>query len=244
MEYREYNYTGKVIRGFFYPTHGRDLVLMLHGFTGNKADHHFMMKQFAESIQSCGYAAYRFDFLGSGDSDGSFYEEESIYSQIKQATYLVKEFQKEGYCVHIFAFSMGGVIASHVAKQERIASLFLLSPAGNFNEILKQMLSQGHPIQNGYDYDGFAIRKDFIQEVNEFPYFEGISSFQGNVKLVQGGSDQYVSKESMDLYKQSYKHIEVIEIKGADHCFRSLKDTECVRKEIIKFYGKIKIMET
>lgn len=244
MEYKEFSFLGKKIRGFFYPSYGNDLVLVLHGFTGNKADHHFMLKQFAECIHACGYSCYRFDFLGAGDSDGLFHEEASIASQIEQVKVLVNEFQKEGYRVHLFAFSLGGVIASHIAKQENIASLFLLSPAGNFNEVLKKMLQQAQPIEDGYDYSGFIIQTAFIQEANEFPHFDNIASYQGFVKLVQGDNDQFVSKESMENYRRSYKNIETVVIKNADHCFSSLQATNCVRKEIMNFYGKIKILET
>ncbi len=37
---------------------------------------------------------------------------------------------------------MGGVVATHLLNDKNIQSLFLLSPAGNFNEILKRMITQ------------------------------------------------------------------------------------------------------
>lgn len=241
MQFRSFDFHGKAIRGFEYDARSKDIVLVFHGFMGNKCDHHFMMKTFCEDIVQCGFRAYRFDFLGSGDSDGSFFEEERITSQLEQGRMLIDSYVRENYNVHIFAFSMGGVIASHLANEKDVKSLFLLSPAGNFNEILTGMLMQGRACDDGYEFNGFHIHPDFIEEVATFPYFEGIGC-KGMVKIVQGSSDQYVSKDSRQTYQASFKQCECVEIPNADHCYSTLAHTQLVRKEIVSFYGKIKNM--
>lgn len=72
MEYQEVVLGGKVIRGFFISTE-KDLALMAHGIFGNKADHHCMMSQYAQEINKAGFNVYRFDFLGTEDSDSLFF---------------------------------------------------------------------------------------------------------------------------------------------------------------------------
>lgn len=239
MEYASFDLYGKVIRGFQYDVDSQDIVIVLHGFMGNKSDHHFMLKTFCEEIVKAGFNAFRFDFLGSGDSDGSFYEEMRIASQLKQGEMLIDAYEKKGYRVHLFAFSLGGVIASHLASHRNIQSLFLLSPAGNFNEILSGMLSMGKPCSDGYEFNGFHIHPDFIKEAEVFPYFEGLDYSQP-VKIVQGTKDQYVSSESLSLYQARFTQCEVKEIEDADHCYSTLEHTQLVREEIECFYGKIK----
>ncbi len=240
MKYLEFEHDKKTIRGFLHGENAEDVVLLMHGFMGNKVDHHFMMKTFAQDIAQEGFMSYRFDFLGCGDSDGEFFEEESIASQIEQARSIVRQFKKKGFRVHLFAFSMGGVVASHTAKTEDIASLFLLSPAGNFDEILPAMIAMGKECEDGAEFNGFHISGKFMKEAHDFPYFEGIENYKNAVKIVQGSRDQYVSEESLKHYQSCFDNCETVIVENADHCYSTVLTTESVRKEIKKFYGKIK----
>ncbi|RPI95812.1 MAG: alpha/beta fold hydrolase, partial [Chloroflexi bacterium] len=48
------------------------VVLLLHGFTGQHIEDQRLFVQFARCLADGGYAVLRFDFYGSGDSDGEF----------------------------------------------------------------------------------------------------------------------------------------------------------------------------
>lgn len=235
MQYLEHRLDGKTIRGFLEGDSHTDVVVFVHGFTGNKTDHHFMMRTFARQVVTLGYSAYRFDFFGSGDSDGTFEADESILYQIQQLQRIIDSFKQKGYRVHVFAYSLGGVIATHCSQYD---SLFLLSPAGNFKEILMQFQKMGKPYRDGFEVNGFYVRSKFIEEANTFAYYQ----FQMKncpSYLVQGTNDQYVSYDSFETYRKqlncSFQWIE-----GADHCFTTIEYTEQVLKEIRFFYGKIK----
>ncbi len=239
MQFKEIIVNDKAIRGFLHEGKSNDVVCIVHGFMGNKSDHHFMFRTFGDDICQEGFSVYRFDFLGSGDSDGTFFEEESINSQINQCKCVVRQFQKENYKVHLFAFSLGGVIASHVAKEIKVESLFLLSPAGNFDEILFQMTSDSID-KNNLEVNGFKINPKLMEESRNFEYFNGIDRYQGPVKIVQGTNDQYVKMKSLHNYKKAYAKAEIVLVSEADHCYSKVSYTESVRKEIHDFYGKIK----
>ena len=81
MEYLEFVFDHKTIRGFKDGTSRNDIVLFVHGFMGNKVDHHFMMRTFSDVVIQCGFSSYRFDFLGSGDSDGNFAKDERCHDK-------------------------------------------------------------------------------------------------------------------------------------------------------------------
>lgn len=236
MEYLEFVFDHKTIRGFKDGTSRNDIVLFVHGFMGNKVDHHFMMRTFSDVVIQCGFSSYRFDFLGSGDSDGNFAKDESIGYQIEQLQYIIQSFQKMGYRVHVFAFSLGGVIATHCNGYE---SLFLLSPAGNFDEILDEFIYQGLPNLDGYEFNGFPISKELINEVRSYAFFNDLT-IAPKIKIVQGTKDQYVSIESFKMYC-NILGCESALIPEADHCFSKLSYTEQVVKEMLSFYGKIKL---
>lgn len=50
------------------------IVILAHGFTGNKSESDRLFVTAARSLAASGITALRFDFMGSGDSSGEFYE--------------------------------------------------------------------------------------------------------------------------------------------------------------------------
>ncbi|KAF8081193.1 hypothetical protein N665_0900s0001 [Sinapis alba] len=56
--------------GLLHETGSRDVVVLCHGFRSNKND--TIMKSVAAAIEKEGISAFRFDFSGNGESEGSF----------------------------------------------------------------------------------------------------------------------------------------------------------------------------
>lgn len=50
------------------------MVVIFHGFTGNKMEPHFILVKLSRLLETKGIASVRFDFAGSGESDGDFSE--------------------------------------------------------------------------------------------------------------------------------------------------------------------------
>ena len=72
--YKELNVNGYIIRGLFSePDNGyTDIAVMLHGYTGHKNENGFLFKQITKTLVDNNIATLRFDYYGSGDSDGEF----------------------------------------------------------------------------------------------------------------------------------------------------------------------------
>ncbi len=51
---------------------GTPLVVCCHGFTGDKVGYNQLTLNLAKSLEKLAYGVLRFDYLGSGDSDGDF----------------------------------------------------------------------------------------------------------------------------------------------------------------------------
>ncbi len=47
-------------------------IAMFHGFTGNRTEAHRLFIHVARALSDSGFVVLRFDFRGSGDSDGEF----------------------------------------------------------------------------------------------------------------------------------------------------------------------------
>lgn len=240
MFYQEIEINEKKIRGFLQKHEKQEeLVIMLHGFSGNKNDHHFMFRTYANAILNEGYDVVRFDFLGSGDSDGVF-EDISINSQCKQCDAIIKHYQKAYKKIHLWGFSLGGVVAALEASKWNceIASLFLLSPAFLLQEVMERILATSKKVLAGYDMTGFLVPDEFLEEVKNLN-LKSLNTYQGELKIVIGNRDQYIDLEKVIKVSSKYQQkIEYIEVDQADHCYSSIDLTKRVVEEMISFYRR------
>lgn len=138
-------------------------IIILHGFGGNKMGPHFMFVKLSRTLAELGFASVRFDFAGSGESDGEFInmtlsgeleDAENILNYVKSLNFVDNE------RIGLVGFSMGGAVASMLAgiHGNDIRALCLWSPAGNMPEIvINDFIGQGYTefLRNGYyEYDG------------------------------------------------------------------------------------------
>src|ERR1700737_4360766 len=70
-------YNGMTLRGMEHIPHASSneklpAVILFHGFTGNKLEPHRLFLKISRALEQLGFACFRFDFLGSGESDGNF----------------------------------------------------------------------------------------------------------------------------------------------------------------------------
>lgn len=235
IEYHEVLFDGSTIRGFLHTNQNSTLTLMFHGFTGNKSDHHYMFKQFADEMLYLGSDVYRFDFLGCGDSDGKF-RDITLSSQLSQAQCVLDSFQSYKQ-VNVFGFSMGGAIAALLAgANPNINSLFLLSPAGDMRAVLRNLLPDKD--EDIYDLNGFCVSQNFVDEIMQLDLYRGVENYQGNVSIVLGSCDPLVRIEVIEKYKKTYqREINVKIIEGAVHTYASLEHTKQVL-ECLEYFIK------
>ena len=68
------NKEGRILRGYLTlpEQFNGDLVLMYHGFTGNKTEHAGHFRNLSRLLAAEKIASLRMDFSGNGESDGEF----------------------------------------------------------------------------------------------------------------------------------------------------------------------------
>jgi len=126
-------------------------VIILHGFGGNKMGPHFIFVKLSRLLETIGIASVRFDFAGSGESDGEF-SEMTVSGELCDARSILQYVKTLDFVdtknIAIVGFSMGGAIASMLAAEYKkyIHSLCLWAPAGNMGEIvLKDWIGSKYP---------------------------------------------------------------------------------------------------
>ncbi|MCM3575776.1 lysophospholipase [Mesobacillus subterraneus] len=219
-------------------------VILLHGFTGSKLEPHRFFLKISRELEVLGIASFRFDFLGSGESDGNF-EDMTVLSELAEAETILDYVRSHPNInsekVIVLGFSMGGLVASLLAgdQPEKIEKLILLAPAGNMAEKANVMEKNSTYIKdmNAYDIGGNLIGKDFIAQLKSIEVRERAKSYERDVLIIHGSSDEVVSiEESKDYQEKCYQGKAALRIvTGADHTFSSYQWEKEVIESICSF---------
>lgn len=107
-------------------------VLVCHGLGGHKTGRYRVYVDLAEALVAAGIAVFRFDFRGSGDSEGSF-GDMTLTGEVSDALVALKYLQGEkkidNHRIGVFGRSLGGAVAViSSAKFGAAKSLALWSP--------------------------------------------------------------------------------------------------------------------
>jgi uncharacterized protein len=97
---------------------GKRLVILCHGFTGNKIENARLFVHTARALQKAGINALRFDFMGSGDSSGDF-NQMTPNTQIQDAVDILAWGRRRYKNVALLGLSFGGATAICAAHQAR-----------------------------------------------------------------------------------------------------------------------------
>jgi hypothetical protein len=107
-------------------------VLMLHGFTGQRMEPHRLFVLFSRLLAEHGMASLRFDFRGSGESEGSF-DQMTVSRELEDVsaayTFLGQRPEIDPQRLGLLGLSMGGMMAALSAPRHRFAALGLWAPA-------------------------------------------------------------------------------------------------------------------
>lgn len=229
--YQEIMRDGYTLRGMLHRPKGKGkmpIVAMFHGFGGNKLEKHRMFMEMSEMLEEKGIASIRFDFMGSGESDGEF-EEMSLQTECTDADAILNfiktlDFVDTGR-IGLFGFSVGGVIATMVAakRKDEICSLCLNAPGFSLSHCInieKQMagIDIRRADQLGYiDYSGEKVGLGFIQSIRELDLESYIPVYPKETLIIHGDADPIVdchfSKYYVHLFQKGTLHL----IAGADH---------------------------
>ncbi len=208
-------------------------VLMCHGFTGHRIEAHFLFVKAARALCEAGLNVLRFDFRGSGESDGLF-EQMTIEGEITDAAAaldaLCAEATVDESRTGVIGLSLGGLVAACLAgREERVRALVLWSAVADLKGVFSQrdafaeadkVIAEGGVIEHG----PHRLGAGFLRDCERIDPLAEVASYHGPALVVQGSGDESVPPEHAERYMQALptqdktKHI----IKGADHTFASV----------------------
>jgi pimeloyl-ACP methyl ester carboxylesterase len=216
-------------------------VVFLHGYTGNRIGDHRIFVKAARELSKNGMACLRFDFRGSGESEGDF-ADVTLESEIDDAAAAI-EFLRDfsgidQQRVGLVGLSLGGSVAACVSGRHDVRSLALWSPSAfidylvekddqivrdpyawlppNFQDALKK--------HGRVDIGGFMRGKDYFESLRRVDPLREIARYDGPVLFIHGSEDEVVSPVNSEIMYDSVKgQRRLIIIDDADHCFNSIQ---------------------
>ncbi len=232
--YVEIEIRNQILRGFHHQVSGKKIVVMLHGFTGNKTESKSMFKKLSETYEKHGYDSIRVDYLGHGESDGQFCEM-TLSSLISQGEEIIKYVENLGYeSIILQGFSMGGLIALHLLR-ENIDKAILISPAVDFymnisNKFKARLLTNGNLDMGGYEL-GYKF-KESLKDIDLLKYAD---SYSNDALFIVGKNDQAVNYREVIRISKKYKKNSLHIFENCDHLYSSLVLYKKLEKIIIDF---------
>lgn len=236
-----YNEWGKCLRGYLtIPDHFDGLiVIMFHGFTGNKTEHGGLFRDFSRLLEEHNIASLRMDFSGNGESDGSFkdFTFDTMMAEANMLIDYVKSLQ-EVKKISLLGFSMGGAIASYIATQRyrEIDKLLLWSPAGNIKEIIKNKFEKSPKLDNGNaDLGNFELSKEMYESINKYNMYDSLGLFSKPVFIVHGKKDIAVNYHYGIKYQEGFPNAKIHLIETAGHGYDRRTEKIELLKESLDF---------
>ncbi|NPV91149.1 MAG: alpha/beta fold hydrolase [Firmicutes bacterium] len=235
MKYFEVPRAGRTIRGMIHrpanQTGRRPGLIYCHGFTASRIEPHFMYVKIARALADLGIVSIRFDFLGSGESDGEF-KDMTLSGEVADCEAVIDyaetlDFVDSGN-INLLGFSMGAAVAAITAAHRPglIKNAILISTAANILEVFTKDI-KGDAVEaylnRGYfDYQGNLLSKPAIDDAFKINIYEQAGLIKGPVLLVHGSRDDIVPPfTSLKLAEILGDQARLKLIRDADHHFSS-----------------------
>lgn len=205
-------------------------IIFAYGFTGHKGE--VQIVNCARKLTEEGFAVLRFDFRGTGDSDGLF-RNMTISNEVSDLRKAIRFMKNKGYKkIGLVGHSLGGAVVILVDKKY-VSSIVLWAPsifpkktfAKIFGNKIKELERKGNMIVSwGGKGIEFIIGKSLWEESKtKYPILiENLLSIKIPKTVIYGSDDWrwlkiVGSKELYKKLKQPSNNLKII--KGGDHTF-------------------------
>lgn len=188
------------------------LIIICHGFVGNRIGVDRLFVKTARELAADGYMVVRFDYIGCGESTGD-YGKEGLASMIDQTRtvldYTMACADVDPTRVTLIGHSLGGAVAILTAgRDRRVKNLVLWASVGYpFNDIVKITGREVYDkaVKTGTsDYLGYELTPTFFESLAPFQPFQQANKFNGNVLVVHGTSDDDIPVDYAFLYQKVF----------------------------------------
>lgn len=208
------------------------LVCLFHGLGGNKTETHFMFAKLSKLMEKNGIASARFDFGGSGESEGEF-SSVTVSSELEDAKTILDYVKNLDFVdcnrVGVLGYSLGGLVSLLLSDERRsdFEALCLWCPALNIYDVavsgksavdLQKMETEGY-----IDLNGLALSKSFLDDIEKHDVFSRGNQFRKAILVIHGEEDSIVPIVNSERLVGRLGDLAVLDsIRSANHEFDNL----------------------
>ncbi|KAL2317921.1 hypothetical protein Fmac_031797 [Flemingia macrophylla] len=229
------NNHGENLVGILHNAASSSLVIVCHGFRSSKE--RIPMLNLAAALGKDGHSAFRFDFAGNGESEGSF-QYGNYYREVEDLRAIVLHFREHKYIITaIVGHSKGGnVVLLYASKYKDIHVVVNIS--GRFNLVRSMESRLGNNFIQRIKQDGYIDVKNkkgkIMYRVTEKSLMDRLSTIthlacllipqDSRVLTIHGSMDEIVPAEDALEFAKFISNHELCIIEGADHEYSSHQD--------------------
>jgi len=225
-------------------------IILAHGITVDKDEDGIFIK-LAQTLEKNGYAVFRFDFRGHGESEGKSIDL-TIAGEILDLKAAVQEVKNEGYTeIGLLGASFGGGSAALYAasNQDDIRCLCLWNPSLNYDHtflhptlpwirerkkhMAKDLAEQGWTTLGSRKY---VIGKQLFDEMAQLQPFSAFANITIPTMILHGDKDAHVPYEDSKEYVTALPQGELVTIIDAEHGFHEVGETDQAIDATLHFF--------
>lgn len=225
---------GAQLVGMHHNVDTEKIVIMCHGFTSNKSESKRLFVEAARDFASRGFNAMRFDFYGSGDSEGEFKDflVSHNIANIKDAILWAKA---QGYeKVAVLGLSLGAAAAILAIADQPVDALLTWSAVPDMNPLydylVENLIDRGNE-NEPFDYDGWQLSRSFFDDANQYDVKASLARITQPKCFMQGTADAPFFVDGFaDFQKIVTPPADFMHFPDAGHTFQ----TPAHRRQVIK----------
>jgi fermentation-respiration switch protein FrsA (DUF1100 family) len=206
-------------------------VMLLHGFTGSSTSDNRVLVRQARHLAEVGIAALRFDFRGSGQSEGEFCDM-TLSGETSDAVLMFDLLsgrpEIDPSRLGLLGLSMGGAIAGCVlARRDDVRAAVLWAPVAYPYELMSRAAAASgrapDAVSGQVDVWGDSVGSAFLMELPLIQPLDGVLGSTVPLLVLHGSADPTVPvSEGMALFESAAGIRKFTLVEGADHTFQSL----------------------
>jgi dienelactone hydrolase len=236
-------------------------VVLCHGFGGTKSGRYRLFVSLAERLSRAGIAVFRFDYRGSGDSEGdpmaiSFYDH--IQDTLQAIEFMKNHPAIDGERLGICGKSMGGAIATLAASAcPGVKAMTLWAPMFHASKV-QQLLNEYGIKFNGGDaqtgsglnveaipahllrFEGYPVSRAFVSQLFSLHLHEQLKALrQVPMLIVEAGEDEVLGKDNIEGYLKSRQGSDETKhslMQKSDHNFSYLPEQKMLLEETSQWF--------
>lgn len=202
-------------------------IMMWHGFTGSRVEPHRLFVKTARHLAQNGFIVARFDFVGSGESDGEFQDvtpETEIQDALQVIHWISGQAGVDRTKLGLIGLSLGGLVSACAASRStQISALVLWSATASIDRSLALRITpeaEAFLAQNGFvDWYGTIVSQAFFDEARKTDPLKALANYKGDALVLHGDEDKTVTLDHAHDYHQALPQSKLHIIQNADHTF-------------------------